>query len=79
MPAPPHGVKHTRLIIAAATIIIGVSLGTALSLLLVARSASIQDCMTTEMKGQPPESLPHVQRLCAERQGAHLPDRWNSN
>jgi hypothetical protein len=79
MPAPLHDARHTRLIIAAATIIIGISLGTALSVLLVARSASIQDCMTTEMKGQPPEGLPHVQRLCAERQGVHLPDRWNSN
>jgi len=54
-------------------------LGTALSVLLVARSASIQDCMTAEMKGQPPERLPDVQRLCAERQGVHLPERGISN
>jgi len=79
MPAPPHDARYTRLVIAAATIIIGVSLGTALSVLLVARSASIQDCMTAEMKGQPPERLPDVQRLCAERQGVHLPERGISN
>jgi hypothetical protein len=74
MAAPPRETRHTRLVIAAA-IILGISLGTGLSVLLVARSASIQNCMTAEMKGQSPESLPDVQRLCAERQGVHLPDR----